>query len=99
MLRWLGQEPATNAPRLTTMRRLHLARIAVTGALLAAALVVLVSEPWRMSVCATPSGVGQTCPERRVWDWPAVFDLSMAAVVGAVVAVALTLPLLRGRGR
>jgi uncharacterized integral membrane protein len=82
------------------MSRSRLAWTALAGAVLAAALVVLVvlvSQPWRMRVCATPSGVGQACAEGRVWNWPAAFDLSRAAVVGAVVAVALALPLLRGR--
>lgn len=79
------------------MSRFRLTWTALAGAVLAAALVVLVSQPWRMRVCATPYGGGEACPEGRVWDWPGAFDLSVAAVVGAVGAVALALPFLRGR--
>jgi hypothetical protein len=77
------------------MSRFRLACLALAGAALAAALVVLVSEPWRMSVCATPSGAGESCAERRVWDRPHLLHVSTSAIVGAVVATALALPLLR----
>jgi heme A synthase len=78
------------------MSRLRLALVALSGAVLAAALVVLLSQPWRLLRCATPTSSSEVpCQPSRAWDWPGILDLVGASLLGALVATLLAAPFLR----
>ncbi len=80
------------------MSGFRLAWVAVSGAVLSAALVVLVSRPWRLLRCATPTaGTDIACEERRAWDWPDAPELAGALLLGPLVATLLATPFLRRR--
>lgn len=92
----LRREPPSVTLRPIGMSNIRMASAALTGAAFAAAPVVLVSRPWRMLQCATPSASGETaCQDRRAWDWPGALDVGIAAVIGALIATALVVPFLR----